>query len=506
MSFASSSPALPPVPRSDPEAPPPMPWPRAHARTLLAFLLVFALLLFAFRAVLFPFLMAIYVAYLVEPVLEWATRGKLLGLKWSRGPVLVSMYAVVLGLSVLGVSCGVQKLSNTVATAASDLKEQLDQTAPAARLRIQPKQHPKVWVPAGLELETADGRRFTTMFPEQVGEDAPDARVLLVAPRGTPIDLRLDEPLRVVDAKPLGLPPEVTVEAFADREAKGLELTTERWVIAPVARQIERVSGSHFDPGLVRAFAKERSDTYGPGLGSRVTAWSQKLPVTIVGSLYELLLVLMLTAFIVTDRRGIGAFFESLPPPHLRNGYRSLMGYVDRGLSGVIRGQLLICVVNGLLTWLGLLILGVPYATLLGFVAGVFSLIPVFGTIASSIPIVLVALAAGGLEPALLSLGWISLIHLLEANLFNPLIMGTSAEMHPVLIIFALLAGEHAFGIWGALLAVPTASLLLSSFRWYREQVLKVPPSGHEGHGAWMRKMLAKWKGRAHPATPGGST
>ena len=313
-------------------------------------------------------------------------------------------------------------------------------------------------------------------------------------------------PLRIVDPKPLRLPPDVTVEAVGDREAKGLELTSEKWVIAPVARQIERISGSHFDPGLVRDFVKERSDEYGPNLGSRIVAWSQKIPVTIVGSLYELLLVLMLTAFIVTDRKGIAAFFESLPPPHLRPGYRSLMGYVDRGLSGVIRGQLVICAVNGLLTWLGLLILGVPYATLLGFVAGVFSLIPVFGTIASSIPIVLVALATGGLNAAVLALGWISLIHLLEANLLNPLIMGTSAEMHPVLIIFALLAGEHAFGIWGALLAVPTASVILSAFRWFREQVLKEPPSAHEGHGAWMRKLLAKWKGRAGSAAPGGST
>lgn len=497
----SSSPA---APASD--APPPARWPRAHVRALLAFLLVFVVLLVAFRSVLFPFLMAIYVAYLVEPVIEWATRGKLFGLKWGRGPVLVSLYAVVIGLCVMGVSCGVQRLSDTAKGAAQQLKAELDKSAPAARLRIHPKQHPKIWVPEGLELEAPDGRRYRTMFPEQVGEDLPDARVLLEPVDPAPAPFPAPEaPLRIVDPRPLKLPADVTVEAVGDREAKGLELTSERWVIAPVARQIERISGSHFDPGLVRDFVKERSDEYGPNLGSDLVRWSQRIPVKIVGSLYELLLVLMLTAFIVTDRKGIAAFFDSLPPPHLRTGYRSLMGYVDRGLSGVIRGQLLICVVNGLLTWLGLLILGVPYATLLGFIAGVFSLIPVFGTIASSIPIVLVALASGGLQAALLALGWIGLIHLLEANLFNPLIMGTSAEMHPVLIIFALLAGEHTFGIWGALLAVPTASLFLSAFRWFREQVLKVPPSSHGGHGAWMRKMLAKWKGRAG-AAPGGST
>ena len=71
-----------------------------------------------------------------------------------------------------------------------------------------------------------------------------------------------EAPLRIVDPRPLKLPADVTVEAVGDREAKGLELTSERWVIAPVARQIERISGSHFDPGLVRDFVKERSDEY----------------------------------------------------------------------------------------------------------------------------------------------------------------------------------------------------------------------------------------------------
>ena len=75
----------------------------------------------------------------------------------------------------------------------------------------------------------------------------------------------------------------------------------------------------------------------------------------ILGSTYELILILMLTAFIVIDRRKISEFFASLPPPHVRRAnYEGLMRYVDRGLAGVIRGQLLICVVNGLLTWVGL--------------------------------------------------------------------------------------------------------------------------------------------------------
>jgi predicted PurR-regulated permease PerM len=58
-------------------------------------------------------------------------------------------------------------------------------------------------------------------------------------------------------------------------------------------------------------------------------------------------------------------------------------------------------------------------------------------------------------------------IHFVEANILNPKIIGTSAHIHPVIVIFALLAGESAFGLVGALLAVPTASILLTLFKFF---------------------------------------
>jgi predicted PurR-regulated permease PerM len=67
----------------------------------------------------------------------------------------------------------------------------------------------------------------------------------------------------------------------------------------------------------------------------------------------------------------------------------------------------------------------------------------------------------------MLALGWILFIHFIEANYLNPRIMGTASKIHPVVIIFALVAGEHAYGIPGALLAVPAASILQSAFVFY---------------------------------------
>jgi len=478
-----------------------------RTKTLVVFLCVFVGLLVVFRSVLFPFLMAIFVAYLVEPVVAWVSRGRRFGVKVGRGPVLLLMYAVVLLGGFLLVSCGVNRLGTNMRRALTDLKGELDRNAPAARFTLEKKLGRPVWIPDGVAVTLGmgpDARTFKTAFPAQIDEGLLETRILLeeVDPRPKSVPPHADLPLAIVDAAALALPEGAGVHAETDEAAKGLEVLTEKQLIAPVAAQIEKVTNEHFDPGILRAFIAEQSREHGADLGTRVLKWGQSTLFTIVGSTYQLILVLMLTAFIVIDRKRITGFFRTLPPAHLQGSYDRLMRYVDRGLAGVIRGQLLICVVNGLLTWVGLLIIGVPYATLLGLLAGIFSLIPVFGTIASSIPIVLVALATGGVHQGLLALGWIGLIHLLEANLFNPLIMGTNAEMHPVIIIFALLAGEHSFGVWGALLAVPTASIIQSCFKYYRHEIEGIPAEEAHGHGQWMRSLLAKLKGR--PTTAAG--
>jgi predicted PurR-regulated permease PerM len=71
-------------------------------------------------------------------------------------------------------------------------------------------------------------------------------------------------------------------------------------------------------------------------------------------------------------------------------------------------------------------------------------------------------------------LSWIVGIHFIEANLLNPKIIGTAAKMHPVLVIFALVLGEHSFGLTGALLAVPTASIIQVLFQFFRRKAWKV--------------------------------
>jgi predicted PurR-regulated permease PerM len=138
-----------------------------------------------------------------------------------------------------------------------------------------------------------------------------------------------------------------------------------------------------------------------------------------------------------------------------------------------VRGQLVICFINGVLTYIGLVLFHVKYSLLLAGIAATMSLIPIFGSILSSIPIVAIALISSGsfdLKQGVLVLAWIIGIHLVEANFLNPKIMGDAARIHPVLVVFALIAGEHSYGLVGALFAVPVASIIQTIFVYYRRR------------------------------------
>ena len=205
-----------------------------------------------------------------------------------------------------------------------------------------------------------------------------------------------------------------------------------------------------------------------------VVAFSRVLLTGTVAALFFLTLLFMITAFISMDAPRIVLYFESLVPAAWRRDFRRLLRGIDMGLAGVVRGQLTIMLVNGVLTLAGLLLLQIPYAFALSAIATILYIVPIFGTILSSVPIVLLALTAGGFGKGVLALGWIVVIHALEAYVLNPKIMGDAARIHPVLVVLALVIGERAYGIVGALLAVPFASVFVAIFRFLHRKLAEL--------------------------------
>lgn len=255
----------------------------------------------------------------------------------------------------------------------------------------------------------------------------------------------------------------------------GVDLVQEgpkRWRLAP---KEQRDTGK-FRVAELAAEGVDRALRYVSLNALELLKLGQTVLAGVARGVFLLFMTLMVAGYIMHTRENIFEFFRSLAPPRARLGLERLLWRMDRGLSGVVRGQLLICLVNGLLSAIGFWMFGLKYWPILAIIAGVMSLIPIFGSILSSIPAVLIGLTQD-FWTALWVLLWIIGIHQVEANLLNPKIIGVAAKIHPVLVVFALIVGEYFYGLWGALLAVPTLSLAQSVFNHFRfETMPDVPP------------------------------
>jgi predicted PurR-regulated permease PerM len=138
-----------------------------------------------------------------------------------------------------------------------------------------------------------------------------------------------------------------------------------------------------------------------------------------------------------------------------------MVAITNRVVGGYIRGVVILATLIGLMVGVGMAVLGVPYAVLLGVLAFFMEFIPVLGVFISGAAAVLVALVNYRelLRPAIV-LAYFVLVHVIEGDVIGPRIMGRAVGIHPATGLIALVAGTEVFGIWGALFAAPLAGLL----------------------------------------------
>jgi predicted PurR-regulated permease PerM len=221
-------------------------------------------------------------------------------------------------------------------------------------------------------------------------------------------------------------------------------------------------AASILQKGFERAFEYVRTNSV------ELLRIGQGIVAGVSRGVFTLFMTLMLGGYLMLTRERVLGFFRELFQPSAHASFDRFLRRLDRGLSGVVRGQLLICLVNGVLSAIGFALFELRYWPILAVVAAVMSLIPIFGSILSSVPAVAIGLSQSP-GTAFGVLAWIVGIHQLEANFLNPKIIGDSAKIHPVLVVFSLLAGEHFFGIVGALFAVPCMSVAQTVFLHFRE-------------------------------------
>ena len=150
----------------------------------------------------------------------------------------------------------------------------------------------------------------------------------------------------------------------------------------------------------------------------------------------------------------------SLFPPVHRDLVRSVLVDVSQTLRSWILGQLTSMLLLGVLAAIGFAILRVPYALTFGLFTGLVAIVPIFGTLVSTILPAAFVLGEGGAGQALAVIGWGVVVHLLEGNVISPLIMARQVRLAPVLTIMSILIMGQLLGAVGLLVAVPALAVL----------------------------------------------
>ncbi len=178
-------------------------------------------------------------------------------------------------------------------------------------------------------------------------------------------------------------------------------------------------------------------------------------------SLFSLLVVTPIVAFyMLLDWDSMVKTIDGWVPLEHRVTVRRLAGEMDAAMAGFLRGQSLVCLALGLWYGLGLSLVGLNFGLLIGLSAGLLSFVPYVGSLTALVVASLVAVVQGWPDYSLLgfSVGVVVIGQFLEGNFLSPWLVGGSVGLHPVWLMFALLAAGSLFGFTGLILAVPLAA------------------------------------------------
>jgi predicted PurR-regulated permease PerM len=193
--------------------------------------------------------------------------------------------------------------------------------------------------------------------------------------------------------------------------------------------------------------------------GTSLAADTLSLINRLAAVLVDIALVLLLSIYFSIDSRRIVDALRHRVPPGLRRYSPYFLSVTNTVVGGYVRGTLTMALIIGTLVGVGLQVLGIPYALLLGILAFFMQFVPVIGVLISGAVSLLVALPFGwGITLAVLV--YFIGVHVLESYVIGPRLMGHAIGIHPAVGIIALLVGSEAFGIWGTLFAAPLAGLL----------------------------------------------
>ncbi len=179
------------------------------------------------------------------------------------------------------------------------------------------------------------------------------------------------------------------------------------------------------------------------------------------GGALSFLLIIVLAFYFSVQEEGVDDFLRIVTPVKKHDYIIGLWKRSQRKIGFWLQGQVVLGIIVGLLVYLTLKLVGIPYALALSVLAGLFEIIPVFGPIISSIPALLVAFTDKGIGTGTLLLALYIVIYQVESQIFYPLVVRKIVGINPIVVILALVIGAKMAGILGAIIAVPLSAALL---------------------------------------------
>ncbi|MBL6078559.1 AI-2E family transporter [Belnapia sp. T18] len=220
---------------------------------------------------------------------------------------------------------------------------------------------------------------------------------------------------------------------------------------------------------------------FGSGGAENAAAAAASAASTTLGGLGNVVLVVLLGLYLAVQPEGYVRGLRHLFAPQLDEPVRETLAEAGHTLRGWLLGQAFAMVVAGTLTWLGLMLLGVPLAGLLATIVAVLNFIPVIGPLIAAVPAMLLALTQDPLLPFWV-LGVIVLVQTIEGNFLTPMVQSRTADLPPALLLVTQVLTGALFGLLGVALAAPLSALGLVVVRKaYVEGWLDWPREKKEG-------------------------
>lgn len=207
-------------------------------------------------------------------------------------------------------------------------------------------------------------------------------------------------------------------------------------------------------------------------LGTRLDQAASSVLVTLIdlfGGLFSAAAVLVISFYLTVQEKGVKQFLVSLIPDQHQEYFSNLIERIQVKIGGWLRGQLLLMLIVGILSFIGLRLLGVKYALLLALIAAILEILPYIGPIISAVPATILAFSQSPALALLVVLLYI-VVQQLENYVIVPQVMKKTVGVNPIVIIIVILIGAKLAGILGIILAVPLTAALAEFLKDFQKE------------------------------------